>query len=149
MIPRPPRSTRTDTRFPYTTRFRSVGDRRLGAGIELVIASQPCRWIVDRTAIGEARLRNGRRGNGGNQKHGDGETAIGVHARALVWIWSQPRIVPQDGYRLRSKRKLQPPPFTVQSTLGDQLTVSDLGPEEIGSATGRERGSKDAENKMV
>src|SRR3546814_16481571 len=23
MIPRPPRSTRTDTRFPYTTRFRS------------------------------------------------------------------------------------------------------------------------------
>src|SRR3546814_6704268 len=24
MIPRPPRSTRTDTRFPYTTLFRSV-----------------------------------------------------------------------------------------------------------------------------
>src|SRR3546814_8003255 len=26
MIPRPPRSTRTDTLFPYTTLFRSVGD---------------------------------------------------------------------------------------------------------------------------
>src|SRR3546814_20880199 len=26
MIRRPPRSTRTDTLFPYTTRFRSVGD---------------------------------------------------------------------------------------------------------------------------
>src|SRR3546814_9511302 len=25
MIPRPPRSTRTDTRFPYTTLFRSPG----------------------------------------------------------------------------------------------------------------------------
>src|SRR3546814_8727748 len=25
MIPRPPRSTRTDTRFPYTTLFRSAG----------------------------------------------------------------------------------------------------------------------------
>src|SRR3546814_9408739 len=124
MIRRPPRSTRPDTLFPYTTLFRSackqrvgwlvgdhakqaglvfrfqfpalaqgvgaavamalrdgwvgaliaaqgtrrrrhrgrvlaVGDRRLGAGIELVIASQPCRWIVARTAIGEARLRNG------------------------------------------------------------------------------------------
>src|SRR3546814_2817108 len=29
MIPRPPRSTRTDTLFPYTTLFRSaVGDQR-------------------------------------------------------------------------------------------------------------------------
>src|SRR3546814_3760643 len=31
MIRRPPRSTRTDTLFPYTTLFRS-GDRRGGAG---------------------------------------------------------------------------------------------------------------------
>src|SRR3546814_7851412 len=32
MIPRPPRSTRTDTLFPYTTRFRSkpAGRRRYG-----------------------------------------------------------------------------------------------------------------------
>src|SRR3546814_3489061 len=28
MIPRPPRSTRTDTLFPYTTLFRSHADRR-------------------------------------------------------------------------------------------------------------------------
>src|SRR3546814_7417368 len=28
MIRRPPRSKRTDTLFPYTTRFRSVRDRR-------------------------------------------------------------------------------------------------------------------------
>src|SRR3546814_12430272 len=28
MIRRPPRSTRTDTLFPYTTLFRSMGDRR-------------------------------------------------------------------------------------------------------------------------
>src|SRR3546814_14485221 len=31
MIRRPPRSTRTDTLFPYTTLFRSVGLRRRGA----------------------------------------------------------------------------------------------------------------------
>src|SRR3546814_12911037 len=32
MIQRPPRSTRTDTLFPYTTLFRSedIGERRLG-----------------------------------------------------------------------------------------------------------------------
>src|SRR3546814_6310850 len=31
MIPRPPRSTRTDTLFPYTTLFRSQQDRRLSS----------------------------------------------------------------------------------------------------------------------
>src|SRR3546814_7789760 len=31
MILRPPRSTRTDTRFPYTTLFRSAGSRTLRA----------------------------------------------------------------------------------------------------------------------
>src|SRR3546814_9434891 len=33
MIRRPPRSTRTDTLFPYTTLFRSHGHRRRGTGI--------------------------------------------------------------------------------------------------------------------
>src|SRR3546814_14039081 len=32
MIRRPPRSTRTDTLFPYTTRFRSLLHRRLHGG---------------------------------------------------------------------------------------------------------------------
>src|SRR3546814_21143479 len=32
MIPRPPRSTRTDPLFPYTTLFRSVGTARSGTG---------------------------------------------------------------------------------------------------------------------
>src|SRR3546814_7368294 len=31
MIRRPPRSTRTDTLFPYTTLFRSAADRRVAA----------------------------------------------------------------------------------------------------------------------
>src|SRR3546814_8756076 len=35
MIRRPPRSTRTDTLFPYTTLFRSVMDRRRGFGKDL------------------------------------------------------------------------------------------------------------------
>src|SRR3546814_2465006 len=48
MIPRPPRSTRTDTLFPYTTLFRSTGllqpDIRLDAGI-LALPSEQQRAI--------------------------------------------------------------------------------------------------------
>src|SRR3546814_7962233 len=41
MIRRPPRSTRTDTLFPYTTLFRSIERTRLirGPGAELRIAA--------------------------------------------------------------------------------------------------------------
>src|SRR3546814_9042581 len=39
MIPRPPRSTRTDTLFPYTTLFRSFGDN-----------SRVLKWVVGRVA---------------------------------------------------------------------------------------------------
>src|SRR3546814_11835251 len=37
MIRRPPRSTRTDTLFPYTTLFRSIGEVFL---LELLVADQ-------------------------------------------------------------------------------------------------------------
>src|SRR3546814_4099709 len=43
MIRRPPRSTRTDTLFPYTTRFRSVS------------GSRPGRRVADRRLIRVAR----------------------------------------------------------------------------------------------
>src|SRR3546814_5012239 len=36
MIRRPPRSTRTDTLFPYTTLFRSLADLLVGTGEELL-----------------------------------------------------------------------------------------------------------------
>src|SRR3546814_8967865 len=39
MIRRPPRSTRTDTLFPYTTLFRSTGGTAIGAA--LIWALQP------------------------------------------------------------------------------------------------------------
>src|SRR3546814_17449883 len=45
MIRRPPRSTRTDTLFPYTTLFRSIGDLVEAAGavgdIGEVVGEQP------------------------------------------------------------------------------------------------------------
>src|SRR3546814_15450811 len=60
MIRRPPRSTRTDTLFPYTTLFRSLGraqDRPEGD----VEARVPCRQTAERrgtgTEVGDALRR--------------------------------------------------------------------------------------------
>src|SRR3546814_4001780 len=41
MIRRPPRSTRTDTLFPYTTLFRSLWRRPSGAGVRPLTAAWP------------------------------------------------------------------------------------------------------------
>src|SRR3546814_5846686 len=41
MIRRPPRSTRTDTLFPYTTLFRSASDRRTLRGITVLNTTLP------------------------------------------------------------------------------------------------------------
>src|SRR3546814_13454642 len=51
MIRRPPRSTRTDTLFPYTTLFRSAGGDRLSAGHHrgqgICRAGMVCRPVAD------------------------------------------------------------------------------------------------------
>src|SRR3546814_20179884 len=50
MIRRPPRSTRTDTLFPYTTRFRSPARRRAACGS---IGSRGCRYVAPRSCFGQ------------------------------------------------------------------------------------------------
>src|SRR3546814_20244215 len=54
MIRRPPRSTRTDTLFPYTTLFRSAGRF---AGAAFVIAQQKVARPVRRAACQRGRER--------------------------------------------------------------------------------------------
>src|SRR3546814_8157364 len=62
MIRRPPRSTRTDTLFPYTTLFRSVPDRgRRG----------PFRAVPDRRGGVAARGDRDGRGRGSARRPGD------------------------------------------------------------------------------
>src|SRR3546814_12343823 len=61
MLRRPPRSTRTDTLFPYTTLFRSQRDRV--AGLDLV-RRQVDRGAVDRDAAVRDQLARGRAGHG-------------------------------------------------------------------------------------
>src|SRR3546814_475076 len=55
MIRRPPRSTRTDTLFPYTTLFRSAGDRAAQPGT----LSQRVGVLADRRAVAGAVGREG------------------------------------------------------------------------------------------
>src|SRR3546814_9892082 len=61
MLRRPPRSTRTDTLFPYTTLFRSwsgAGVRRLGCGhrsLECASSRKACRAGGDNPSKSEGR----------------------------------------------------------------------------------------------
>src|SRR3546814_5275562 len=50
MIRRPPRSTRTDTLFPYTTLFRSIADQRVRHGAETALLSEIMRRRIGRVA---------------------------------------------------------------------------------------------------
>src|SRR3546814_20915661 len=45
MIRRPPRSTRTDTLFPYTTLFRSVGGQRVGHEVSFNVIANGLRSL--------------------------------------------------------------------------------------------------------
>src|SRR3546814_6461331 len=68
MIPRPPRSTRTDTLFPYTTLFRSTklkvsgidvfsaGDFSGGEGAEDIVLRDATRGIYKRVVVKDDRL---------------------------------------------------------------------------------------------
>src|SRR3546814_18924975 len=53
MIPRPPRSTRTDTLFPYTTRFRSKHE---AASAKLCIPVTHVNGLAIALALGNAHL---------------------------------------------------------------------------------------------
>src|SRR3546814_6299938 len=87
MIRRPPRSTRTDTLFPYTTLFRSVRAERLHAS-----ALRRCRYRFRRRRYfcddlgddGPAGLRD----PGGRGAAPDGQLAAG-RARRRAWTRSE------------------------------------------------------------
>src|SRR3546814_3610056 len=97
MIRRPPRSTRTDTLFPYTTLFRSaavdargfephrlqppdqIADRafladRAGRAALKLVGGERADGLGEVRGV-DARLRRGRRGDGGEKK-GGGEAIL-------------------------------------------------------------------------
>src|SRR3546814_18113784 len=60
MIRRPPRSTLTDTLFPYTTLFRSIGPATAAKDLYLGMASTQCP-IAQREVAGVAGIQRGHR----------------------------------------------------------------------------------------
>src|SRR3546814_16077058 len=103
MIRRPPRSTRTDTLFPYTTLFRSLPQEIEvvvvpGTGADQVEALAP--QAVGHAGDGELRAHRPRRVQGVRQAHppdrlgdGVGDHAVepGARARALDLVFREGR----------------------------------------------------------
>src|SRR3546814_14455788 len=73
MIRRPPRSTRTDTLFPYTTLFRSIDELIHAAGLEPLQARiDMCQFEAHRgtlEAVKEMSNWKGPLGNGRSEEH--------------------------------------------------------------------------------
>src|SRR3546814_6616693 len=92
MMRRPPRATRTDTLFPYTTLFRSphAGDPHAGAGRRLARPGEPPRRssgaaqaAAGRGGVPDAGLQAGERGERRRRRAaGGGDTARGAFARS-------------------------------------------------------------------
>src|SRR3546814_4222258 len=69
MIRRPPRSTRTDTLFPYTTLFRSVRHRRV---------------VLEDEVLADVRGGAGGIAVAVGDRRGQGDQVVGRQARRLV-----------------------------------------------------------------
>src|SRR3546814_20390332 len=96
MIRRPPRSTRTDTRFPYTTLFRSTTRRHLCGARRSDAAGdvgEPCegrgqRWrtrgaLCDEPGGGIKASRRARTRRGGRAAAGGAAAFVTVEPRAI------------------------------------------------------------------
>src|SRR3546814_12477023 len=82
MIRRPPRSTRTDTLFPYTTLFRSVGARDLDVE-PVALARHLNRHRNRRGVLRLARVAAARRHRHGKRQGKGGQ--YGAHQDFLHW----------------------------------------------------------------
>src|SRR3546814_18225330 len=123
MIRRPPRSTRTDTLFPYTTLFRSPGTAVVpGVGLRIVQAGIPQRekWEP------ELRVRNFRR-----------HLALSAADRPdwithIIWPETAATLFPTEHPRVREAMAAVVPP-------GGLLITGAPRRQQLGSASCRER----------
>src|SRR3546814_14490687 len=112
MLRRPPRSTRTDTLFPYTSLFRSVSvggvDSRWQAAKAKVTAKDRAR-LLDRIMVGS---RSSRSGAWWHRPHGDGpERRYRLELRKPRW-------------RLRNRPGFQPQAACDRKSVGQGQRVS-------------------------
>src|SRR3546814_19301436 len=108
MIRRPPRSTRTDTLFPYTTLFRSAADRvRVRAALRLAGRGRPRtsrrRWAAGGAAAARDRqcrsLARGAPGRGDQRDDLRQPVHAGAAGAGLVFGRARPAV--HDPVRLR------------------------------------------------
>src|SRR3546814_2592073 len=112
MIRRPPRSTRTDTLFPYTTLFRSV---RLDASHALQAAE--CA-LDDRLLAGPVQALHLEHGRGEPVARRRLYRVIAVVMRAEICHWLSPRAARTTRGYLDRRRSAPPAnPWTVRSPL--------------------------------
>src|SRR3546814_14463452 len=104
MIRRPPRSTRTDTLFPYTTLFRSAVAARCAPNRQRCPGSRlrlTADGVRNRWRCGGRRPRAG--ALAGAAATPDARTSGGRHAE---WLGTVARRWPQSGRRRRSEERL-------------------------------------------
>src|SRR3546814_18401247 len=92
MIRRPPRSTRTDTLFPYTTLFRSIGSGRIDHD-RAIVSRLFLQSRVTVPPIGSALSQRGNVINEGFPRLDSGKADAG-NAVELEW---QKQVMPMDG----------------------------------------------------
>src|SRR3546814_16739616 len=94
MIRRPPRSTRTDTLFPYTTLFRSLAHFLVGEGQDMVIAPYGAdvrdRFDVERSRQVDPGHARAARLNAWGDSERHAEDAAAIAARG-PWTGRTPR----------------------------------------------------------
>src|SRR3546814_7807730 len=120
MIRRPPRSTRTDTLFPYTTLFRSLPPAQvrrpppLGVGERDAGGRDPGRGAGDR-AVAVAAVRAGRRARAGAE--GLRLRPVRERRQHARWRTMDVRQLLAAGLE-RGDNELAPPPETPADTFG-------------------------------
>src|SRR3546814_14669201 len=133
MIRRPPRSTRTDTLFPYTTLFRSSGRRPvlegLGAGDDLdqLLGDGG----LTRPVVGQRQLVDHLAGVAGRVVHRGHPRAL-LARRAL-----HQRLIDLD--RQVARQELATNRLLVRPELVDRVALADGGRRQIGRASCRAR----------
>src|SRR3546814_20562065 len=123
MIRRPPRSTRTDTRFPYTTLFRSPGSKVEGQYTCGARTRKPKRKAAP-SAARRAPLKSYRRSGGALEDRRDTLAAADAHRHQRVTTADALQLVDRLGGNDRAGR-------------ADRMADRNAG--EIGRAAGRER----------
>src|SRR3546814_15530712 len=114
MIRRPPRSTRTDTLFPYTTLFRSEEIRKEGVekedpgasgkdpNIEITYAFRAGLQIGDYVVISDGRDSFRALGRVTGEYYFDSSASVHPHRRRVEWIWRDDKGADRKSTRLNS-----------------------------------------------